>query len=245
MWQSLLCRVLFVFVLFLWAGSSDAAYFLLEEGVERCFSEEVLSHQVLRLEYSVKNHAEPHDGGSGSGSGSEEERQCSILVKDADGKAIKEHAVLKDSREGALALVTQGEGRHQVCLSCPSLEWFGKRRQYRWSLKFDVVGSSIMGDLDPKKLAPFTRMRASQDSINDVFARLLAIRSENENEKVDEDRFARTSDAVNVDVAAFKGGQILLVAIAAALELQHLLQFLRKNHLNCVSCLPMRNRPVL
>jgi len=215
---------------------ASGAYFLVDEGTEKCFAEEMLAHQVLRMFYSMKDKQVLHE------SADEKTRsQCGIIVKNPSGDVIKEHALGTDNHEDALAVVTQEEGAHRVCLQCTNQEWLNfNKRKMRWSIVFDVIGSGGFGETDPTRLATLARWKGTQAGVDDVMARLAAIGSENDYEKQFEAKFVHTSESVNTDVAAFKVFQIILIAVITAFQLHNLVIFLRKSHLDCTSCLPMR-----
>jgi len=214
---------------------ASGAYFLVEEGAEKCFIEDLLAHQVLRMKYSMKDkevlHATADD---------KTRSHCKIFVKSPSGDAIKEHALGGDDHDDALAVMTQEEGKHTMCVHCTNEEWLNfNKRKMRWSVAFDVLGSGGMGEVDPgARLVSLSRWKGTQTEVDDVAARLSAISQENDYEKRFETKFVRTSEAVNTDVAAFKILQILLVAGVTIFQLHHLSRFLKKNHLACTSCLP-------
>lgn len=222
--------------------SVRGAYFWVEEGRERCFTENILMHQVLRMTYTMHEKEVLSEAPAGS-----TRSHCKIIVKNPKAEVVKEHAVLSDNHQDALALVAQVEGAHSICLTCASEDWLNfNPRKMRWSIAFDLVGASGPGMPDPTRLASLSHMKGAQASVEELLARLAAISTENEYEKTFEAQFVRASDAVNTDVAAFKVLQILLVFGVTAFQIHHLSRFLRRSHLlDCCLPMAMRQKPMV
>mmetsp|Transcript_24142 Transcript_24142/g.45597 ORF Transcript_24142/g.45597 Transcript_24142/m.45597 type:complete len:229 (+) Transcript_24142:57-743(+) len=217
----------------------QAAYFYVEEGSERCFQQEVLENQILRVIYNM------HDKEV------LQMAECRILVKSATDEVVKDHALV-DAHDGALALVPKAAGTHSICVHCAaqggsSLLDFGTRRKLRWSIAFDVLGASSMGLLpDPKNAASLSLLKGTQAQVDLILERINAISTENDYEKAFEARFVKTSEAVNMDVAAFKFLEILLITGVAAFQIHNLAKFLQRNTLlQCCLPLAMRMKPVV
>lgn len=219
---------------------TNGAFFELEEGAEKCFASELNENWVLRVTYSMHN-KEALKPTEAKGQG------CAMFIRNPEDAVVKEHAVEKETVEGVLALVTKTSGRHKVCLTCPGWEWFAKKKT-RWALRFDVLGENhevmdFNNPVDAKRLASFPKFKGAQQSIDDAIARIAALKGQNEIEKNAEVKFVRTSEAVNTDVSAFKVVQILLVAGVTMFQIRHMSMFLRKTHMECLSCLPSRVLP--
>lgn len=215
---------------------SQAAYFYVEEGHEKCFNENILKHQVLRMTYSMHD-KEVLDKGKETSS------ECKIKVSNPDGKVVKEHALVSDNHQGVLAHAAQVPGEHSICLTCQPQEWFG-RRKMRWSIAFDILGESSVGAPDLQKVASMNQLQSTQAGVEELIERISAISTENEYEKTFEGQFVRASDAVNTDVAAFKLVQVLLITIVTAFQIHHLSRFLQRHRLfDCGGCLPFASRP--
>mmetsp|Transcript_1915 Transcript_1915/g.4901 ORF Transcript_1915/g.4901 Transcript_1915/m.4901 type:complete len:240 (-) Transcript_1915:11-730(-) len=231
-WQIILCC--------LFAVGANAAHFVVPAGDEKCFTESLLTHQVLRASYKMwdKDMLEENLGDKG------DEGECKILVQDPEGTVRKEHAVLLEKPAGNLVFTANTEGVHSVCLRCQSEGWAGM--DIRWSIAFDVLEKPAMPGMsgDLKEAVSADKLASAQEMLEDALYRLVAVHSENSYEGDFEAQFARKSQAVNTDVAAVKIVQVLLLAGCGAFQMQHLGKWLRRNHLlDCTSCLPMRNRP--
>jgi len=208
-----------------------SAYFMVEEGSEKCFQQDLLQHQVLRIVYNMNDKEVLHMA------------DCRILVKNPEEQVVKDHALGTDLHEGALALVTKGEGLHSICAHCAgpgSIFTMEEKKKLRWSIALDVLGDDGSGLLpDPKNLASLSHFKDAKASMDLLMERMEAIRGENDFEKNFEARFVKTSEAVNTDMAAFKFLQILLITGVATFQVYNLSQFLhRSKFLTC--CLPLQ-----
>lgn len=212
-----------------------AAYFFVEEGHERCFKENILKHQVLKMTYEM------HDKELLDVDNKEKASDCKIAIQNPNDEVVKEHALVTDNHKGALAHAAQVNGEHRICLSCKPQEWFG-RRKMRWSIAFDVLGENSLGAVDLKSAASVKQITGTQGSVEELIERISAISTENDFEKTFEGQFVRTSDAVNTDVAAFKLLQVLLITAVTAFQIHHMSHFLQRHRLfDC--CLPFSVAP--
>merc|ERR1712032_98084 len=103
-------------------------------------------------------------------------------------------------------------GGHSVCVKCTPQEWFG-RRKMRWTLAFDVLGENPLSGSPDGNLASVAHITSASASVAELIERVSSMSTENNYEKAFEIKFAKTSDAVNVDVAIFKIAQIVLIAL--------------------------------
>merc|ERR1719352_2064064 len=122
--------------------------------------------------------------------GSEVSSECKIIMKNPDGKVVKEHALVSDNHKGALAHAAQESGSIAVCLKCYKENWFGGRKM-RWSIAFDVLGEKSAGVPDLKAAASVKQLQGTQAGIEELVERISAINTENEYEKTFEGQFVR------------------------------------------------------
>mmetsp|Transcript_39044 Transcript_39044/g.71093 ORF Transcript_39044/g.71093 Transcript_39044/m.71093 type:complete len:243 (+) Transcript_39044:92-820(+) len=232
-----------VVLVLLFAARANGAHFLVQEGVDKCFTESLLTHQVLRASYKLLD-KEMLEASTGEAGDDTAEAECKILVQDPERTVRKEHAVLLEKPSGDLVFTASTEGVHSVCLRCKHEGWTGQ--DIRWSIAFDVLEQPGLPGLggDLRDAAPADKLAGAQEMLEDILYRLAAVHSENSYETDFEAQFSRKSQAVNTDVAAVKIVQVLLLAGCAAFQMQHLGKWLRRNHLlDCASCLPFRARP--
>lgn len=216
------------------------AYFYVEEGKTRCFQENILQHQVLKMTYSMqdKEVLKVNDTHGSSSS------QCKILMKNPHGEVVQTHSLLHEKHQGVIGHAAQVDGYHSVCMECVAQDWFTfGRRKMKWSITFDVLGEGFDKLLNPGKMASLQNVKDAQNTVEQVMERMSAISMENDYEKNFEIGFVHVSESVNTDVAAFKLLQVLLIAGVTAFQIHNLSRFLRRNRL--FECLPMRGKPVL
>lgn len=234
----------------------ESAYFVVEEGTDRCFRQDLLESQVLRVVYNLLDKEalvkEPEKVPA----------DCHLVVKDGNDQVVKDHALSPEDFSGAFAFASKAESSHSICVSCTSNQgvWgmVGPSRKLRWSVVFEVLGAENRGILglkriadgagsdylpeDLKKVASLSLFKGTQGKVELLLDRMNAIFQENEYEKTFEARFSRTSDSVNTDVAAVKVLQIVLISGMVAFQIHHLAKFLQKNKIfDC--CLPFRHGP--
>merc|ERR1719247_1449274 len=87
-WLLVVCLLLVQLV-----PNTEAAYFYVEEGNEKCFEENILQHQVLKMTYSMHD-KEVLDSGN-----KETASECKITIKSPTGQAVKEHALVTDNHQ--------------------------------------------------------------------------------------------------------------------------------------------------
>lgn len=209
----------------------SGAYFLVEEGHERCFEESILEHQVLKVSYTMhdkdlldKDHEKPSE--------------CKIIFKNPIAEVIKEHFLIAGDHKGALAHAAQAEGSHTVCILCTPQGWFD-RREMRWTLAFDVLGEGSHGTPDVATVVSLSQFQSATAGVEELLERISAVKMENDHEKSLESKFVRTSEAVNTDLFAFKLVQILLLVGVTAFNIHHLSRFLKRS--SVFDCLPTRS----
>lgn len=228
--------------------AASGAYFLLEEGSQKCFHENVPEHQVLTASYEVlsKDVFEPTPDPTKEGAKAAKVAECKISVKGPDEAVVKEHAVGKGTTQGKLAYVSRAHGDHTVCLICEQKQWFEKRK-LKWSISFDILGGEEVAggvkERDPFSgvdVATATQLKDTSAKVERLLERIEAIAAENEYEKKQEAEFWGQSENVNVRVTSFSVLQILLIGACTAFQIHHLSKFLKKTHM-AGSCLPFRH----
>jgi len=219
------------------AAPSEAAYFHVEEGHERCFQESILLHQVLKMTYEM------HDK-EVLVANAEKASDCKIILKNPDGEVVKEHALVSENHRGVLAHAAQKEGSHSVCMSCHPQEWF-ERRKMRWTIAFDVLGENAIPGPKTKNLASLTSLKGTQNGVEQLMDRISAINTENNYERSQEIKFSRTTDLLNAEVAGLKMIQILCIVIVTGFQIHMVAQFLQRNRCFEFSCLPTRHKAMI
>ncbi|CAK9097977.1 unnamed protein product [Durusdinium trenchii] len=175
--------------------------------------------------------------------------ECKILVKSPSDEVVKDHALV-DSHDGVLALVPKEPGPYSICVKCAGqglLSSLGGGRKLRWSIAFEVLGASSLGLLpDPRNAAHLSHLKGTQAQVDVLLERINAISVENDYEKAFEAKFVKASEAVNMDVAAFKFLQIILITGVTAFQIHNLAKFLQRNKfLECCLPIAMRMKPMV
>jgi len=216
---------------------AQCAYFVVEEGIDKCFHQNMVHQQVLRMSYTMHGDTE--------GDVDLIHAECRIVVRNPNGEAVKEHALVNGSHSGALAHLAHADGPHSICVHCEPQGWF-TRHKMRWSIAFDILGVGFMGAAspDPAKLASMAAFKGAQSGIELLLSRLTAISSENDYEKTFEAQFVKTSDAVNVDIAAFRLMEIVLISGITLFQIAHLSKFFQTACVGALPCMPMFKRSV-
>merc|ERR1719219_2987687 len=83
------------------------AYFVLEEGTDKCFRQSMVHHQVLRMSYAMHGDTE--------GDVDLIHAECRIVLRNPQGEAVKEHALLNGSHSGAIAHLAHEDGPYSIC----------------------------------------------------------------------------------------------------------------------------------
>jgi len=217
---------------------AQCAYFVVEEGTDKCFRENMVHQQVLRMSYAMHGDTE--------GDVDLIHTECRIVLRNPRGDAVKEHALTNGSHSGALAHLAREDGPHSICVHCEPQGWF-TRHKMRWTIAFDILGVGFMGSAtppDPAKLASMAAFKGAQTGVELLLSRLTAISSENDYEKTFEAQFVKTSDAVNVDIAAFRLMEIVLISGITLFQIAHLSKFFQTACVGAFPCMPMFKRSV-
>ncbi|CDJ41441.1 emp24/gp25L/p24 family domain-containing, transmembrane protein, putative [Eimeria tenella] len=173
------------------AHSVSAAYFYVQESQDKCFIESVPTGVALTASY--KNHENPGV-------------TCSIIFKDPSGRSVYSREVLPADAEGKVTHMTTTTGEYQVCISCASSKWFNTQL-LKWSLSIELGDTDINID----DLAKKEHVNSVHLKLQAIARRLEAMQAENDYERVQEERFQRTSEAINSRVVWFSVLQLLLL----------------------------------
>lgn len=97
---------------------TNPVYFLLEEGKERCFLEDVPKDTLILATYKVEQ------GLNGGMVPTGTPLTIKTKVTDAEGKLLLQREM---SSENRVAFTSQTSGEHKICFSTASTRWFGKQ----------------------------------------------------------------------------------------------------------------------
>ncbi|CDI84830.1 emp24/gp25L/p24 family domain-containing, transmembrane protein, putative [Eimeria praecox] len=167
----------FILALAFFVHAASAAYFYVQESQDKCFIESVPTGVALTASY--KNHENPGV-------------TCSIIFKDPTGRSAYSREVLPADVEGKVTHMTTTTGEYQVCISCASSKWFNTQL-LKWSLSIELGDTDINID----DLAKKDHVNSVHLKLQAIARRVEAMQAENDYERVQEERFQRTSEAIN------------------------------------------------
>ncbi|CDJ46064.1 emp24/gp25L/p24 family domain-containing, transmembrane protein, putative [Eimeria brunetti] len=195
----------FLLLLGLSAHFASAAYFYVQESQDKCFIESVPTGVALTASY--KNHENPGV-------------TCSIVFKDPTGVSAYSREVLPADVEGKVTHMTTTTGEYQVCISCASSKWFNTQL-LKWSLSIELGDTDINID----DLAKKDHVNSVHLKLQAIARRVEAMQAENDYERVQEERFQRTSEAINSRVVWFSVLQLLLLCACTVVSIFYLVRY--------------------
>jgi len=187
---------------------TQAAYFHVHEGEEKCFVETVPEHQVLTVKYR-------HTDNPGVA--------CMLVFKDPRQTQVFTKRIAEDDKEqGKTAYMTQKQGEHRVCIKCEHSRWMATR-PLKWEIHVD------MGDTEFSR-SPATRLefKGVERTLASTLARTEAISAENEYEKTTEVEFRDASEQINSHVVLVSMFIMTIEAGLIAWQTTHLRAFFRR-----------------
>lgn len=187
------------------AKTAAAAYFYVQESQDKCFLESVPTGVALTASY--KNHENPGV-------------TCSIIFKDPTGRSVYSREVLPADTEGKVTHMTTTTGEFQVCISCASSKWFNTQL-LKWSLSIELGDT----DINIEDLAKKEHVNSVHLKLQAIARRVEAMQAENDYEKVQEERFQRTSEAINSRVVWFSVLQLLLLCACTLVSIFYLVRY--------------------
>lgn len=187
------------------AYSASAAYFYVQESQDKCFIESVPTGVALTASY--KNHENPGV-------------TCSIIFKDPSGRSAYSREVLPADVEGKVTHMTTTTGEYQVCISCASSKWFNTQL-LKWSLSIELGDTDINID----DLAKKDHVNSVHLKLQAIARRVEAMQAENDYERVQEEKFQKTSEAINSRVVWFSVLQLLLLCACTLVSIFYLVRY--------------------
>lgn len=195
----------FILALAFFVHAASAAYFYVQESQDKCFIESVPTGVALTASY--KNHENPGV-------------TCSIIFKDPTGRSAYSREVLPADVEGKVTHMTTTTGEYQVCISCASSKWFNTQL-LKWSLSIELGDTDINID----DLAKKDHVNSVHLKLQAIARRVEAMQAENDYERVQEERFQRTSEAINSRVVWFSVLQLLLLCACTLVSIFYLVRY--------------------
>lgn len=196
----------------------NAVYFMVTEGQERCFIEEVPEETLVVGRYKSPDQV------SASSGGSNENTAVVVKVKNPNQEIVLTHVC---DAEGRFAFTSHVGGEHLVCLSTNTSHWFGTTHKFRYYLKLDVGESAV----DYQAVAKLEHLSAIEVEIRKLNDKVKAIRSEQHYQRVREEVFRNTSESTNSRVMWWSIFQTVVLVGSGVWQILHLKRFFQQKKL--------------
>jgi hypothetical protein len=197
-------------------GAHGTMFFYLNEGVRKCFLEEVPKDTLVlvRFKSAKLGQATPPPEAP------KEEDQVGIklTVHDpADSIVYQRNLPL----EGRYAFTAQAGGEHKICLQTSTSRWFGQGFQLQIELDIETgVGATDYDEI--ARLESLSAMELEVRRLNDAVHEIIA---EQIYQKKRETAFRNTSESTNSIVMWWSIGQTVLLLASAFWQIRHLKNF--------------------
>ena len=186
---------------------ASSLYFHLPPNVEKCFSEDVPSGQVLMARYTVTS-----------------DLACSVVLRDSRKYAISTHLVENKSPTGQIAHLSVYSGNHHVCVKCGAGRWSGAE-PVRWEVSTEV--GSELGLGYSTNLVDKTQVKNVAESLQVLLSRVHGIFAENDYERKIENQFKQVSESTATRIVYLSALLAIAIVIAALYSSKSLGRFLR------------------
>eukprot|EP00933_Yihiella_yeosuensis_P015246 TRINITY_DN13364_c1_g1_i1.p1 TRINITY_DN13364_c1_g1~~TRINITY_DN13364_c1_g1_i1.p1 ORF type:complete len:221 (+),score=45.87 TRINITY_DN13364_c1_g1_i1:69-731(+) len=188
---------------------SEAAYFNVHQGEEKCFVENIAEHQVMTVKYR-------HLENPGV--------ECMLVFKDSKHKQVFSKRVApEDKGKGNAIYMTQSKGEHRICIQCKGASRWFQQTALKWELHVDMGDMMLTQSPATKK-----HITGTQRSVMETLARLEAVTAENEYEKISETHFRDASEAVNSHVVLVGIFIMVLEGLLVVWQINNLWGFFRR-----------------
>jgi hypothetical protein len=196
------------------AGGVSGLHFMVREGIERCFIEEVPSDMLVLGKY--KN----PDAGSGPG---KPDIKMVVTVRDPKAAFILTHTCVEN--EGRFAFTSTQGGEHLVCVKTQSASF--ANRELRFSLELETGE----GATDYEELAKMEHLSAIEVEVRKLNDKVHSVRAEQQYQRKREEEFRATSENTNAKVVWLSILQAFVLVFSAFLQLRKLKNFFKAKKL--------------
>jgi len=220
--RALLCAAL-VFLACTCMLPVHGVYFDLLEGQRRCFIEEVPEDVLVLGKYVSMDHSKLNLNAQGY---VEPNHYAGIIatVTDPRSEQLLSHVMGGEGRFGFTSIVG---GEHLICLATNTTSWFGQTRTFRIQLQLDI-GEAAQ---DYSEIAKQEHLSAIEVEVRKLNDKIRQIRSEQDYQKVREERFRDTSESTNSRVMWWSIAQTIVLLAAGAYQLTNLKGFFKTKKL--------------
>jgi hypothetical protein len=199
---------------------SEALYFLVTQGVKRCFLEEVPAHTVV---VGVYENPDIDSDGTFDSSG----KALGILItvtKEGNKKVLSENAGV----DGRFAFTSEEEGVFEVCMEVNRTKgWFGEPKKFKFHLDLQVGESTI----DYTALAKKEHLSDVEVRVRKLSDRIASVMNELHYQRQREEDFRNTSESTNTRVMWWSILQTTVMLVSAGWQVRHLKDFFESKKL--------------
>eukprot|EP00455_Lapot_gusevi_P010758 TRINITY_DN148_c0_g1_i2.p2 TRINITY_DN148_c0_g1~~TRINITY_DN148_c0_g1_i2.p2 ORF type:complete len:213 (+),score=89.85 TRINITY_DN148_c0_g1_i2:70-708(+) len=195
---------------------SHALYFMLNEGVERCFIEEVPPDTLVVATYSSPELPIHQSTG--------ETIAARFTIKDRASNLILTHDA--DSK-GKVAFTARDGGEHKICLTTNTTHWFSSPRKFRFLMRIDIGEHAT----DYSELAKTEHLSTIELEVRKLNDRLYAIRSEQNYERNREEDFRNTSESTNSRIMWWSIFETVVLLCSGFYQIFHLKRYFQSKKL--------------
>ena len=199
---------------------ANSLYFLVTQGVKRCFLEEVPAHTVV-----VGVYQNPEIDTDGTLDKCGKPMGITITVLQDSAKVILQENAAVDGR---FAFTSEEEGVFEICMEVnQTTGWFGEPKKFKFHLDIQVGESSI----DYTALAKKEHLSDVEIHVRKLSDRITAITNEMHYQRKREEEFRNTSESTNTRVMWWSIFQTSVMLLSTLWQIKHLKTFFEEKKL--------------
>jgi hypothetical protein len=196
--------------------STNNLYFLLDEGKEKCFLEEIPKDTLVMASYKIEPATQQAIASATT-------LTVKVKVLDNEAKLVLEREMGAENR---VAFTSQTSGEHKLCFSSPSSRWFGKL-----SLRFFLDIQVGEGATNYEEIARQEHLSVLEITIRRLNDRVKDIRAEQNYQRNREISFRNTSESTNSRVMWWAVIQTVILVGTGLWQITHLKNFFKAKKL--------------
>jgi len=208
-------------VVFVLLGFCHGIYFVLEEGQNRCFLEEVPKDTLVLGKYRTEEWTAV---GVPSPTATKQKSAIKVTVTDPEGNLFLQRDM---NSEGRFAFTSQIGGEHKICFQTNTSRWFGAKQKLKFHLDMEKGESAT----DYEEIAKQEHLSAIEVSVRKLIDRVRDIRSEQDYQRKREATFRNTSESTNGRVTWWSVIQTLILVSTGLWQITHLKNFFKAKKL--------------
>jgi len=211
---------LFLSVFTIHVVPTTSLYFLVTQGVKRCFLEEVPAHTVV---VGVYQNPELDTDGTLDKYGKPIGISITVL-KESSKVILQENADV----DGRFAFTSEEEGVFEICMEVNrTTGWFGEPKKFKFHLDIQVGESSI----DYTALAKKEHLSDVEVRVRKLADRITSITNEMHYQRKREEEFRNTSESTNSRVMWWSIFQTSIMLFSTLWQIRHLKTFFEEKKL--------------